>query len=130
MFNLRRFDIGLHHLQLAASQGHILSKYIRGILLFHDESTRLHAIDLLNEVSNNIHQCRELASQNFRNMIWQKLPSLSFIRCEDLSCGTSALEEDNLWLHEVQVKRRFCSDLCKWAHEYKMFVSMRYFFVY
>ncbi|KAH0464411.1 hypothetical protein IEQ34_007197 [Dendrobium chrysotoxum] len=50
MFNLRRFDIGLRHLQLAAGQGHNLSKYIRGLLLFHDESTRLHAIDLLNEI--------------------------------------------------------------------------------
>ncbi|KAL0921667.1 hypothetical protein M5K25_008764 [Dendrobium thyrsiflorum] len=129
MFNLRRFDDGMHHLQLAASQGHILSKYIRGLLLFHDESTRLHAIDLLNEISNNTHQCRKLASQIFWKMIWQKGPSLSFIRCEDLSCGTSILGGDNLWLHEIQVKRRFCSDLCKWAHEYKMFVSLRYFIV-
>ncbi|KAH0464661.1 hypothetical protein IEQ34_007447 [Dendrobium chrysotoxum] len=124
MFNLRRFDIGLHYLQLATSQGHILAKYIWGLYLFHDESTRLHAIDLLNEVSNNIHHCRKLASQIFRNMIWQKWPSSSFIRCEDLSCGTSALEGDNLWLHEELVKRRFCSDLCKWAHEYKMFVNI------
>ncbi|KAL0921670.1 hypothetical protein M5K25_008767 [Dendrobium thyrsiflorum] len=126
MFNRRKYDVGLHHLQLASSQGHIISKYIMGLWWFRDDSSRSQGIYLLKEVSSYTHQCRRLASQIFSKMIWQKWPSLSFIRCEDLSCETSALEGDNLWLNEEQVKRNFCSDYCKWAHEYKMFMNMRY----
>ncbi|KAH0464660.1 hypothetical protein IEQ34_007446 [Dendrobium chrysotoxum] len=110
MFNRRKYDVGLHHLRLASSQGHLLSKYLMGLWWVRDDSSRSHGIHLLKEVSGNIHQCRRQASQIFSKMIWQKWPSLSFIRCEDLSCGTSALQGDNLWLHEEHVKRRFCSD--------------------
>ncbi|KAI0516485.1 hypothetical protein KFK09_009160 [Dendrobium nobile] len=129
MFNRGNYDVSLHHLQLASSQGHIISKYLLGLWWFRDNSSRSHGIDLLKEVSSNTQQCRRLASQIFSKMIWQKWPlleDLTFIHCEDLSCGTSAFEGDNQWLHEEQVKRRFCGDICKWTHKYKMFVNMRY----
>ncbi|KAI0516386.1 hypothetical protein KFK09_009059 [Dendrobium nobile] len=51
MVNLGRFDIALHHLQFAASQGHIVSKYFMGVFLLGDESSRSYAINLLNEKS-------------------------------------------------------------------------------
>ncbi|KAH0464081.1 hypothetical protein IEQ34_006867 [Dendrobium chrysotoxum] len=107
MINLGRFDIALHHLQFAASQGHIPSKYIMGLFLLRDESSRSYAMDLLNEVSNNADQCKKQASKIYWTIIWEKWPELLFLPCEDLSCGALNLGGDNQWLHG---RMRFCSD--------------------
>ncbi|XP_020574570.1 putative F-box protein At1g67623 [Phalaenopsis equestris] len=121
-----RVDVGLHYLQIASSGGHVLSKYIAGLVLLREESTRWYGVYLLNEISNKIHQCREETSNIFMKMKWDKLSALSVNHCDNLSCGKRSLEGDNRWLSENHVKRIFCSDICEWVHEYNMFVNRRY----
>ncbi|PKA58387.1 hypothetical protein AXF42_Ash013893 [Apostasia shenzhenica] len=130
IYNQGRQETGFHHLQLASRGGHLLALYLIGYLLFLDGDSRCVIIDMLKGMSSReAKQCRwrvvEILSEMTWERGWLKRKINGDRQCEeDESCGEWNREESDQWLGEKGVERKFCSEGCRWRHEYLMFCSM------